>query len=374
MVWQSRTQVKRAGGSRGRLDAGQASVYSGLQVAIGVLNLALKLIIDTDPGIDDALALALLTLSPEVDIHAVTAANGNLPAEECLRNIHRIYGFLRVENKPIIGVGREWPRSAEDARHIHGRDGLANTWMPAFMRNAAEPAGKLIASKAQDEAGDDRRDRRPPGNANALCPRILLTQNRCMYIIGDEGSTPYRGSGAVGSRIRMEPGFLVAQEKVTEHRPRFWKGEHTVSRFGPCAVVILALSCAAQGSWAYDYQDDFSTNKAMTDSYDHSVFWPETALPPAEPYLFYTSVSQPAGRLAFAKFPDTGIRAHLAYCFPLGESGPDSITGTMEFDVYEYATGAYMAFSMSPDGTTWTLPTPISPPSRLLPPGLTATT
>lgn len=110
------------------------------------MKLALKLIIDTDPGIDDALALALLSLSPEVNVRAVTAANGNLPAEECLRNIHRIYGFLRVENKPIIGVGREWPRSAEDARHIHGRDGLANTWMPAFMHNAAQPAGKLIAS------------------------------------------------------------------------------------------------------------------------------------------------------------------------------------------------------------------------------------
>ncbi|MHC4714665.1 MAG: nucleoside hydrolase [Planctomycetota bacterium] len=105
-----------------------------------------KLIIDSDPGIDDALAIALLVDSPEVNIHAVTAANGNLPAEECLRNVYRIFGFLRIEEKPLIGLGRDWPRSAEDARHIHGKDGLANTYMPVFIRNAAEPASKLITS------------------------------------------------------------------------------------------------------------------------------------------------------------------------------------------------------------------------------------
>ncbi len=105
-----------------------------------------KIIVDTDPGIDDALALALLVKSPEVTVHAVTAASGNLPAEECLKNIHRIYGFLRIEEKPLIGMGPDWPRSGEDARHIHGKDGLANTYLPVFLRNAAQPAAKLIAS------------------------------------------------------------------------------------------------------------------------------------------------------------------------------------------------------------------------------------
>ena len=108
--------------------------------------MAVKLLLDTDPGIDDALALALLCESPEVEICAVTAANGNLPAEEALKNIYRIYGFLRVEEKPLVGIGRDWPRTAQDARHIHGKDGLGNTYMPVFSRNPAEPASKLIAS------------------------------------------------------------------------------------------------------------------------------------------------------------------------------------------------------------------------------------
>ncbi|MCD6406116.1 MAG: nucleoside hydrolase [Planctomycetes bacterium] len=108
--------------------------------------MAIKLVVDTDPGIDDALAIALSFNSPEVKVHALTAAGGNLPAEECLKNIYRILGFLGVRDKPLIGVGRDWPRSGEDARHIHGKDGLANTYLPVFSRNAAEPAAKLIAS------------------------------------------------------------------------------------------------------------------------------------------------------------------------------------------------------------------------------------
>jgi len=105
-----------------------------------------KIIIDTDPGIDDALAIALLCNSPEVEIAAITAANGNLPAEDSLRSVYRILSFLRVSEKPMIGVGRDWPRTADDARHIHGNDGLANTYLPAFTRQTAEPASKLISS------------------------------------------------------------------------------------------------------------------------------------------------------------------------------------------------------------------------------------
>jgi len=105
-----------------------------------------KVIIDTDPGIDDALAIALLYRSPEANIAALTAANGNLPAEEGLKNVFRIVAFLGVAEKPLVGVGRDWPAYSEDARHIHGNDGLANTYLPVFSRNSAEPAAKLVAS------------------------------------------------------------------------------------------------------------------------------------------------------------------------------------------------------------------------------------
>jgi len=108
--------------------------------------MAIKLLIDTDPGIDDALAMALLFNSPGLDIHAITAASGNLPAEESLKNVYRVLGYLGITEKPMVGVGRDWPRSAEDARHMHGRDGLGNTYLPVFSHHHAEPASKLLAS------------------------------------------------------------------------------------------------------------------------------------------------------------------------------------------------------------------------------------
>lgn len=72
----------------------------------------------------------------------------------------------------------------------------------------------------------------------------------------------------------------------------------------------------------YVYADDFDTDKAREDSYDHSVFWPENAFPPPEPYLFYSSMygippSGPRG-LAFADY--YGEPAHLNYCFPVRNS------------------------------------------------------
>lgn len=106
----------------------------------------IKVVVDTDPGIDDALALALFYQSPQVSVYAITAANGNIPADEALKNIYRILNFLGVAEKPLVGIGRDWPAYAEDARHIHGADGLANTYLPVFSRSTAEPAAKLIAS------------------------------------------------------------------------------------------------------------------------------------------------------------------------------------------------------------------------------------
>ncbi len=53
-----------------------------------------RLIIDTDPGIDDALALALAVTSPEVDLLAVTTVAGNAPVEEATDNALRLLRAL----------------------------------------------------------------------------------------------------------------------------------------------------------------------------------------------------------------------------------------------------------------------------------------
>ena len=49
-----------------------------------------KVIIDTDPGVDDALALLLALRSPELQLEAITAVSGNVHLDLCLENVFRV--------------------------------------------------------------------------------------------------------------------------------------------------------------------------------------------------------------------------------------------------------------------------------------------
>jgi hypothetical protein len=89
-------------------------------------------------------------------------------------------------------------------------------------------------------------------------------------------------------------------------------------------TLLMVVMCGGCVDWDYEYSDDFSTEKAELDSHDHSVFLPESAvLQPNycltchedRPYLFRTSITEPAGALAFAGFPTDP--AYVEYCFPL---------------------------------------------------------
>lgn len=75
------------------------------------------IIIDTDPGIDDALALLLALRSPELELLAITVVGGNVGLDACVRNARGLAAGTRV------AAGLMPPR-ADRARHIHGEDGL----------------------------------------------------------------------------------------------------------------------------------------------------------------------------------------------------------------------------------------------------------
>lgn len=130
------------------------------------------------------------------------------------------------------------------------------------------------------------------------------------------------------------------------------------------ATAILA-------SQIYHYFDDFSTEKAEQDSCIHSLFWPEGAFPPAEPYLSYHGS---ADRRALAFTDYRGQPAHLGYCFPLDPPEVSAVlTGTLEIDVRSPAGGqglpcdieaswsapGYLLYTTSPDGADWSVPEPL---------------
>jgi len=88
--------------------------------------MAERIIIDTDPGIDDALALLLALLSPELDVAAITTVNGNVPVEMGTRNVFTVLSLLPSADRPPVASGASRPliKNPVLATHIHGEDGL----------------------------------------------------------------------------------------------------------------------------------------------------------------------------------------------------------------------------------------------------------
>lgn len=86
------------------------------------------LLIDTDPGIDDALALCLAFASPEFSVEALTTVAGNVPVERATRNVARVLSIVRPARVPLVARGAAKPlaRPLVTATHVHGEDGLGD--------------------------------------------------------------------------------------------------------------------------------------------------------------------------------------------------------------------------------------------------------
>jgi pyrimidine-specific ribonucleoside hydrolase len=84
------------------------------------------LIIDTDPGVDDAVAIMLALTSPEVELRAVTTVFGNVPLEATTTNAGRILALCGRSDVPVaVGAARPLVHpQRERAESWHGGDGL----------------------------------------------------------------------------------------------------------------------------------------------------------------------------------------------------------------------------------------------------------
>jgi len=86
------------------------------------------ILIDTDPGIDDALAILLALGSPEVSVEAITTVAGNVEVDLGTANAFRILDVARPRHRPRVARGAAGPLVGPlvTAAHVHGDDGLGN--------------------------------------------------------------------------------------------------------------------------------------------------------------------------------------------------------------------------------------------------------
>lgn len=92
---------------------------------------ARKVIIDCDPGIDDALALMLALRAPELEIVGITVVSGNVPADRGAENALKVLKWMdRLDIPVYIGESRPLVRDYVDAMDTHGMDGLGESGYP----------------------------------------------------------------------------------------------------------------------------------------------------------------------------------------------------------------------------------------------------
>lgn len=126
-----------------------------------------KIIIDTDPGQDDALAILLALGSPELDVIGITAVAGNVPLELTQTNARKI---CELAGRPDIavhaGAVRPLLRPLVTAEHVHGRTGLDGPDLP-------EPTMPLREQHGVDFIVETLRAAEP--GTVTLCPLGPLT-------------------------------------------------------------------------------------------------------------------------------------------------------------------------------------------------------
>ncbi|RMC35015.1 nucleoside hydrolase [Paracoccus alkanivorans] len=94
--------------------------------------MAQKIIIDTDPGQDDAVAILLALASPELEVLGITAVAGNVPLSLTETNARKIVELAGRQDIPVYaGCDSPLSRKLVTAEHVHGKTGLDGIELPA---------------------------------------------------------------------------------------------------------------------------------------------------------------------------------------------------------------------------------------------------
>jgi purine nucleosidase len=95
------------------------------------------IILDCDPGIDDALAIAFAAGSPEIELAGLTTVAGNVELAKTTANALAVASFVGLGSVPVTaGCGTPLLRPALHAGHVHGESGLGGAVLPVPARTA----------------------------------------------------------------------------------------------------------------------------------------------------------------------------------------------------------------------------------------------
>jgi inosine-uridine nucleoside N-ribohydrolase len=114
-----------------------------------------RIIIDCDPGIDDAIAMIISLFDPRLEVMAITATAGSVDAERTTRNVLTLIEQSDPPRHPRVGAACD-PENAPvtDAAELHGKDGLGLWNVAPVTRSHLVASDKLMADEVRANAGN----------------------------------------------------------------------------------------------------------------------------------------------------------------------------------------------------------------------------
>lgn len=185
-------------------------------------------LIDCDPGIDDAIMLTLALVSPELDIRAITTVAGNVPLDLTSRNARIIRQQLKRPDIPVFaGCPRPMLRMPVSAEAFHGNTGLGETEVfdPCDPAAQGHGVGEII-----------RQLRRAPDDGLTLIVTGPMTNIACALIMAPDVSAHIREIILMGG-ARSEGGNITATAEFN-----IFADPHAASVVFDAGIKITVLS------------------------------------------------------------------------------------------------------------------------------------
>lgn len=115
--------------------------------------MARKVILDVDPGIDDAVAVCLALGDPSLDVLAVTATGGNVSPAQATENVQAIIEQLDPPRWPRLGAAASDQILRADSRHLFGVNGLCGAHFAVAQRHHRHSSVKVICDEVRASPG-----------------------------------------------------------------------------------------------------------------------------------------------------------------------------------------------------------------------------
>lgn len=190
------------------------------------MNDALKMILDVDTGVDDALALALAARAPAVNLLAATTVAGNVTLPHTTENTRRVLAFLGAGDVPVHrGFSRPLARPLHQAQHVHGETGLGTLQLPPAAGPLRKPSAPEFLVETIMAA---------PGAITLVCVGPLTNLAAAIAL---EPDLP----GALRRLVVM--GGALQRGNVTPHAEFniFVDPEAAAQVFAACALTMVGL-------------------------------------------------------------------------------------------------------------------------------------